>query len=563
MAQVTAVSSGKGAPGSQQTEPASKRRVATEVLAWVALAAALLASVPLFLRLGVWGDTALFDLAARSLVRRGHCYRDMFFHGPPGMIWCQLVVRCLVGWGSVALRAADLLILSGVVWLLARGVQPRGLPRAASVWIAATLYLSYFSGTEWAHCQSDGWMLLPALGALFLRQRQAAALADAAVSPRALVGRSLAEGVLWGVAFLIKPYVALSAVPCLLLTSVATLQTVRGGGAIRRLAADGAGVLSGGLLVGAASVAALYLTGDWHDFLAATLGGWNKDYTGQSLDWGERTKNALLGWQYPWKLVLYPVATPLACWLVVVALRNRPNPADADATGRARLPLLAAFFLGWFFQSNYLQKQFEYQVLPDLLLAWALVLGWFSRLSPRAAVIAVLPAAALTAAVFNPLLTADRLRLWRDCWTSPDSDRLKDELALNKSVGNPPWYEFRGVVDYLKEHRAKDREVTCWNFSTIAVFTETGLEPPCRFVFPGSQLDFFPSFQKTIVEETVNSPQRYVVVDQGAISLDPRQMKLLLKVYDPTRTVQVYHSPSERFVILRVPPREGRAGGPG
>src|SRR5262249_20507355 len=151
--------------------------VGAEVLAWLVLASALAALVPLFVRMAVWGDCTLFDLAARSLLRHGSCYREMFLHGPPGMIWAQLAVRSLVGWDSVGLRAADLVIFAAAVWLLARGTQPRELPRAVSVGIAAVLFLCYSSATEWSHCQPDTWMLLPSLGALYLRQRQAAALA--------------------------------------------------------------------------------------------------------------------------------------------------------------------------------------------------------------------------------------------------------------------------------------------------------------------------------------------------------------------------------------------------
>lgn len=549
----------KTAPKPAPSGPAQSWRLASEVSAVVTLAVTLLACVPLFLRMGVWGDTTLFDLAARTLLRRGHCYQDIFFHGPPGMIWAQLAVRTLVGWSSVGLRAADLVIFSAVVWLLARGVQPRDLPRAASVWIAATLFLLYFSGTEWAHCQTDGWMLLPALGALWLRQRQASALADAATLGRILLRRSLAEGVLWGLAFLIKPFVAFPAVLCLLVTAVPSARALRGRGATLRLVSDGAGVLAGGMLVGVASVTALYLTADWSAFLAAAFGGWNSDYTGQSLDWLTRSKDAILASQWPWSAV-YLAAIPVAVWLVVAALRRRPGPA-AGAGGEPRLALLAAFFLGWFFQANYLQKQFEYQTLPALLPAWALVLGWFNRLAPRAAATAVLPAVAVVALVSEPLLTADRLRLWRDCWVSADSDRLKDELARNQTVGLPPWRDLRGVIQYLQKQGAKDREVTCWHFSTIAVLTETGLEPSSRFVFPSSQLDFFPRFRKTILDETMNGPQRFVVLDQGAMTLNPQQNAILRRYFLPPRGTLVFHA--NRFVVLRVPPRAGLADNPG
>jgi hypothetical protein len=537
---------------------------ASGILAWIALASVLLAIVPLLIRMAVWDDSTLFDLAARSLLRRGYCYRELFIHGPPGMVLCQFAVRSLVGWSSEALRAADLVIFSAAVWLLVRGVQPRGLPRTASVWIAAALYLCYFSATEWAHCQSDEWMLLPALGALCLRQRQAAALVDTSVPGRVLARRALAEGVLWGVAFLIKPFVVFSGVPCLLVALVPASRVLRKQGARRRLAVDVTGLLIGGSLVGLGSVAALYFSGDWSEFLASTFGGWNSDYARQSNDWGTRTIYAFHGWQWPWSALLV-AAIPLALVLIGAALRSRADPSAVDITGGAlRLPLLAAFFLGWFFQSNYLQMQYEYHTLPAVLLGWALVLGWVCGLAPRPVVAVALPAVVLVSAYFNPMLTADRLALWGKCWVSADSDRLKDELARNRRGGHTSWQDLRGVTRYLQDRGARDREVTCWQYSTIPFYTESGLEPSNRFVFPGDRLGFFPSFKQTIMDETMNSPQRFVVMDLLALGIPEanyrQQMRFPRGMFDPFKPAAVYHS--GRYVVLWLGPPPGPGNKP-
>src|SRR4051812_42847361 len=74
------------APRAAATGPSRGWAVGSETLAWLVLASAALVLVPLFLRMAVWGDCTLFDLAARSLLRRGSCYRELFIHGPPGMI---------------------------------------------------------------------------------------------------------------------------------------------------------------------------------------------------------------------------------------------------------------------------------------------------------------------------------------------------------------------------------------------------------------------------------------------------------------------------------------------
>ena len=63
-------------------------------------------------------------------------------------------------------------------------------------------------------------MLLPALLAWRLRDRQVAALASAAPSRLWLVGRALAEGLCWGTACWIKPFVLVPAAACWLAAAV-------------------------------------------------------------------------------------------------------------------------------------------------------------------------------------------------------------------------------------------------------------------------------------------------------------------------------------------------------
>jgi hypothetical protein len=257
------------------------------------------------------------------------------------------------------------------------------------------------------------------------------------------------------------------------------------------------------------------------------------------------------------------VAIPVALVLVGSALR-RPGPAH-DAGDGPRLPLLAAFYLGWFFQANYLQLQYEYHILPALLLGYALVLGWICRLLPRLSLAVVLPALIPALALTNPLLEPGRRALWAECWTSGDSDRLKDELAINRQGGHTSWRDLRGVTLYLQERGARDREVTCWHFGTIPYYTESGLEPSTRFVFPGGRLGFFPSFKETIWDETMRSPQRYVVMDLLGLGVPEviyrQRMRFPPNLFDPFKPVGVYHS--GRYVVLRLGPPTGPGAGPG
>jgi hypothetical protein len=548
----SAATAARPAPPTARLSP-----LAWEVTAWLALAVCLVVLVPLFLRMAVWGDCTLFDLAARKILADGYFVRDMFAHGPPGMAWFQTGVRAVVGWSTPALRATDLVLFAGTAWLLARGTQPPGLPRATSLWLAVVLFLSYTAATEWGHCQPDSWMLLLALGALALRQRQLRALLDPVVPGRVLARNAVLEGVLWGLAFLIKPFVAFAALPCLLLTTAVTLRDCGKPGRGARIAWDAAGVLAGGLLVGAAAVGVLLATGDWPAFLTAMLSDWNQDYYQSSPGLGRRVIDAFSKWLWPWT-TLHAVAVPLALFLLVRGWRRatRDGAAGADA---ARLPLLAAFYLGWFLQANFIQRQFEYHVLSALLLAWAVVLGWVASWRPRLPLAAAVAAAVVWLAAYHPLMQPQRLSLWAACWSAEDPDRLKDRLSSNHTVGRTTWQDLRGVMRYLQQHHAGDREVTCWHFSAIPLYTELRLEPSTRFVFPGQRIADFPSHGKLILAEAMSSPQRYVVIDLASLNVKEevyrRPMRFAPDSFPPFRPRAIVQS--GRYVVLDLGPAAG------
>jgi hypothetical protein len=468
------------------------------------------------------------------------------------MIWIQLGVRCLVGWSSVALRSADLVIFAASVWLLVRATQDAGAPRAGSVWLVVVLFLTYFTTTEWAQCQPDGWMLLPALGALSLRQWQTADLTGDSPADRTLALRSLLEGILWGIAFLMKPFAIVPAVFTLLLSAILTRPGLKARRAMQRLIADGIGLSLGALLVAVGSVATLWISGDWQEFLASTFGGWNRDYAQRLGDWGHRTVQAVTGWPWPWT-ALHAVAVPTAVVLVVAAVGAGRRAAPAPLRG-TRLALLGAFYLGWFFQATYLQLQFEYQIVPALLLAWGVVVGALRLVAPRLTVAVVLPAAAISLAAALPLLKPDRLALWADCCREGDSDRLKEALALNSGGGHTSWPDLRGAIDFLREKGAGDREVTCWHWSAIPLYTELGIEPSTRFVFPGSRMGYFPTFNRVIAEEVMHSPQRFVVIDLLEVlgtQVNYRdRIQFPPHAFEPFKPLNICHS--GRYVVLEL-----------
>lgn len=143
-----------------------------QMLAWLALLLLLVAGLPIFLCMPLWGDVTLYDLAARNILRGGIHYRDIFDTNLPGMVWLHCAIRSVFGWHSETLRAVDFLVFASIAWLLVRWLRPQGLIGAGSVWMATALIAYYFSTTEWSHCQRDTWMLLPALAALYVRRRQ-------------------------------------------------------------------------------------------------------------------------------------------------------------------------------------------------------------------------------------------------------------------------------------------------------------------------------------------------------------------------------------------------------
>jgi hypothetical protein len=505
----------------------------------------------MFIHMATWGDTTLFDLGARSLLRRGSCYRDVFLHGPPGMVWVQLGVRSLVGWSSVALRSGDLVVLSASIWLALRASEIGRQSRAASVWLAAALFLCYSTSTEWAHCQPDSWMLMPALAALNLLQHQVVGLCGPGERRGAIAIAGLVEGGLWGVAFLIKPFVAVPAVCCLLLALALVVRTA----GWRRAFQGVASVLAGGTLALGAAVGVLCLTGDWSEFVASVFGGWNRDYVRLSADWGHRTIQAVTMWPSPWHWI-HALAVPVAFYRIARTTFGG-TPPIAAAPVRAGAALFAAFYLGWFFQANYLQLLFEYQALPALLLAWCVVVGELYSVAPRVIVAAILPAMVLALVVRHPLLRADRRALWAECWRTGDSDRLKDAFSLNWGDGHTTWEDLRGAIRYLKAQGAGDHEVTCWHFSAIPVYTELGIEPSNRFVFPGTRMIYFPTYKDLMREETMNSPQRFVVLDlmpaNGPTFNFHQHLAFGPGAFPAFKPRSVWHS--GRYVVLELAPR--------
>ena len=141
-------------------------------LAWAVTVLVLVAGVPLFLCMPPWADVTLYDMAARTVLRGGVYYRDVFDTNLPGMGWCTAAVRSVLGPSYEALRAVDLAVIGAAVAVLCGWVRRAGGGGYSSAWFAAAAAMFYPFTSEFSHVQRDPWMLLPALLAARLRLRR-------------------------------------------------------------------------------------------------------------------------------------------------------------------------------------------------------------------------------------------------------------------------------------------------------------------------------------------------------------------------------------------------------
>jgi hypothetical protein len=541
--------------------------------AWAVLALLLATGLPVFVCRPLWGDVTLYDLAARNLLQGGVHYRDVFDTNLPGIVWLHAGVRGLFGWSSEAIRLVDAAVVSAVVGLLACYLPGLAPVRAARVWVAVVCAAFYLSTTEWCHCQRDTWMLLPALAALYLRRRQLDDLADPGAPPGRLGLRAFAEGLCWGAAFWIKPFVAVPALACWLLS--AALRPGPG----RRLALDAAGVLGGGLAAGALGAAWLAASGTWPYFWDVML-NWNPEYGRQSVPLGERVL-ILFTWAPPpslpaaqrpsapesfvWDVVqngnpwalAHLLAVPAAVTAVVRAVRG----GAARAAGRPALrrrALLGALYLGWVTQVVVLQRWYQYIQTPAVLLALAVAAdwGWAARRS-------LLPAALFTGLVLAAagryhVLEWEGRSLWLRCLMEGSTPELRDDLTWTRYGDTTDWADLAEVARYLRrlpedvpplvavsaaaglaqpvgrpwntlgavaaaERRAKaglhDGELTCYHNTTHPLHLELKLRPSTRFLHFITVLDGFPGRREEVLRELAASGQRYVVSDLLAVGV--------------------------------------------
>jgi len=498
--------------------PARRGRRLSLLTAVACLALLLALALPLFLCMPLTPDATLYDLCVRNLQRGGVHYRDVFDTNLPGMVWLHLLARSAFGWSSESLRAVDFCVVSASVWLLAWWAPgPRSL--AGRVWTAVALYAFYFSTSEVCHCQRDGWMLLPALVSLWLRRRQVGRLAAAPAPWGGVLGMAALEGACWGAAVWVKPFVLLPALAAWL--AGAWLLARSPGRSIRLLAADGLGLLAGGLAAGALGVAWLKASGAWPYFLDILL-DWNREYYRGRDVVGHLKK--LPGYLWPWGL-MHVAAVPVAAFRLVAALAARRG---AGLPPGWRQALLAALYLGWLGQVVGFQYGFYYQHVPAMLLALAVLAGGppaAGRLPVRrlAALgwLAVACFAAL-AAWHHPVLRRDRVAVWGRCLREGSTPELRDRLALTIYV---EWSDLERVADYLRGQDLADGELTCADWRVNSLYLELNVAPSTRYIYLNVMYIFFPRHFADVQDALAGTRQRYLVADLCLGGLTPAQAR--------------------------------------
>lgn len=466
--------------------PDSNFPTAIERGMWAIAIVLLVVNVPIIVCMPLTADTALFDIQAKVALQDGVLYRDAFEPNLPGVVWVHMAVRSIAGWSSEALRFFDLLVVAGMTFLLTSMIPASRRLRGVAAVLVATCY---FSMTEWCHCQRDTWMMLPALAALSLRLSQ---LKTQTSTARILV-YTLLEGILWGIAFWLKPFIAIPALFCI--TNSAFINRDW-----KRTTVDVLGVVLGGAIIGAIGSYWLMSTGAWPYFWDIFL-NWNPEYLAAGKErWTLERLHGMNVRFYPWMFV-HLAALPIA----MIHLINRKQN-QASEKNRA---LLAALYLGWLVQSFGFQHLLDYIHLPAILLGIAVVFSadW-SKMELTIAQRTALAFFLLMVISYSPVFQPERLTLAWSCMTNGSTNNIREHV---KSNAHPEWDELEHIANYLKRQNVKTGDVTCFNGNTIHLYAMLGIQPSNRFVYLENMIRLFPSKRNIVREELERLDHRFIV----------------------------------------------------
>ncbi len=478
--------------------------------ACAALGTVLLCGGPLFICQPLWADATHYDVLAQEVLRGRTLYLDVTDTNFPGAVWIHALVRGTAGWSSEVLRVFDLLVVAGIAGVLTH-VATRGRERTAAlrIFVIAAVLLYYFACTPMVHCQRDVWMLLPAALAVWLRFRRISKTEGA--SP-AVFGGALLEGVLWGAAVWIKPYVIVPALGCWLAGLIFGIRN----GSLGRWNGliDALGLVAGGLIAGAGGCAWLMAVGSWPHFWDMML-NWSGEYRSRGDAWSLRIATNLSWYFYfaPWSL-LHLITLPLAgIWCFQGLAASQDGATRKPAAAKV---LLAALYLCWFVQGSLIQLSHEYVLSVSMLIALPMLLCWDRVAMPATAMrigLAVFAAAALVA---HPFAKQEALATWPLCFSRGSSPLVKHQLSTGANrhvMGEAHWQDLAKVEEYLRSRDVSDGELACWDDSSHVLYTKLKVSPSNRFIHTAVWLSFFQSRQDEIIEEIQQGNPRFVITD--------------------------------------------------
>ena len=533
-------------------------------LGWLAAAAFLAAGVPLFLRMPLWCDATLYQLAARAVLDGGTHYKDVFDTNPPGFVWLTCGVIRLFGYAPEALRAIDLLIVVATTALLLRWARAAGATWAGVAWGAAGVASLYPFLTEFCHTQRDVWMTLPAVLATLYRVRRVERAGREAVTDGSVLRTGFLEGVLWALGFWIKPHVAVPA--AVVWFAVAARFAGTSARPVRRLAADLGGVLAAVAVVVALGVAWMVHTGTWPWYIDVNR-NWNTGYL--SLIFSE------LGFRVAYQPMYFPPWSGLFLAAVPVAVVNlidarfwsRTPAADPDPVGR-RFPwwlyaaaaddrtrfyraVLAALYLGWSLTMMVFQRNFHYVHVPETFLMIALLAA--NRWAAAFLAIAVQVPFTLYVAAnhgdpewvvrhkqlqrenrvywylvdWHPAADPARMRWWPACFDREVSPELRRDLGfLTHHFGGTDPVELRAVERFLRSQGVGEGDVIGWHNTTHPLYLWLGVRPTFRFMHVGTVMEMgewqYLKIRAELFEQTPRA--RFVVSDMYRITLQHRRL---------------------------------------
>lgn len=463
---------------------------------WVALITVIsVVLIPLFVCAPVTSDTSLFDVQALTAMRGGVLYRDIVEPNLPGVVWVHMAVRPVIGWSSEAMRTFDLAVFVLTASLLCGFVRcatdRRSNATAGGLFFVLALF--YLTRNEWCHCQRDSWLLLPVCAALWLRRQRC----DLALPPYL---SAMAEGAFWGIAFWIKPHVA---IPALAVMAVARVRHANSTTWLR----DCGWVVVGGLAAAIPGIVWLIVNGAWPHFWEMML-EWNPDYLEAGRERRSLHRLTLMFRRFsPWWAV-HLAAIPLA----LRALHDSWHSRSDDHTRS----MLAGVYLAWLVQSFWLQHAMDYIHVPEIMLAIVVIARhpWQIEASTRRVMVV---ASLLLAAVVAAPLQPQRLALWAECLQRGSTPEIRAGLAQ----GNfPDWVALEDVRAFLQQQNVADRDVTCFNVHSIHLHQELGVLPATRYWTVLTPLTMFPRRFDQIMRTIESSGHRFVVLEERETSHD-------------------------------------------